>query len=144
MFRSQESIPFYLYHIVILAIVMFCWIAVMFSYLNCSSYKPIFEFLKSCSLSSIYRLFYDPFLAFTLLPLSFMILYCFNKKRYFKVHVFFIILPGVIVLEFEHYFVEEGSFIYSRLGLVIYSMKLLLILSIQAYVFWVTKKALKY
>ena len=119
MFKSQESIPFYLYHIFILAIVIFCWVSVALSYLNYPSYISVLEYLKGLTFSNFYTFFNDPVLAFTLLPFSFLILYCFNKKRYLSVHILLVILPCVIVLESNYYFVEEGSFIYTRVGLVI-------------------------
>ena len=152
MFKSNDSIKFYLFHILVVSILLYSWAKVAFSSISFAENHEVMSILEDLKFTyyvgSIVNRFYDPLLTFTVPPLSLIIYYCLVKKRYFYVHLSLCVLLGLILCEMEWYMIKEpkGNFIFffSYLRLLEYSLRVAMVFVFQGVIIYQTKKALQY
>ena len=80
MFKSNDSIKFYLFHILVVSILLYSWAKVAFSSISFAENHEVMSILEDLKFTyyvgSIINRFYDPLLTFTVPPLSLIIYYC--------------------------------------------------------------------
>ena len=151
MLKSNASIKFYLFHILLASVLVYCWVAVAFSYFDYASRynaMTVSGHLKMIyNYGSVFRAFFDPLLTFTLPPLTLAIYGCLRKKMYFPAHIFLAVLTAIALLQMDWFTIKEPTgkiFLFSYLGLLEYSLRILVVFLFQGVIVYKTRKALNY
>ena len=147
MFKSNDSIKFYLFHIVVAAILSYCWLAVAQSYFNYAENNNGMTVAEHLELiykhGSVYQCFYDPLLTFSVPPLTLIIYYSLKKKKHFWAHFALITLLILIIIEMDWFMIKEPTtkiFFFSYLRLLEYSLRVIMVFVFQGLLFYKTKK----
>ena len=147
MFKSNDSIKFYLFHILVAIILSYCWIAVAQSYVNYAKSHnglSVVEHLKMIYRhGSILKCFYDPILTFMVPPLSISAYFSLRKKEFLWTHLALVVFVCLVLYEMDWFMIKEPTgkvFFFSYLGLVEYSLRIILVFILQGILFYKTKK----
>ena len=154
MCSNNKRISFYLYHLFLLTLLIFCWFAVAYSnwyYKQIYGGMTVLEDLRfRYHLGGMKHLYYHPVMIIAVTVTCTGIIWASRKKNYVLMNVFLLFTTAVIIYYFEDYMLREERiknakvFLFSYIPLLIYSGKAAVVFIIQFYVFWVTRKALKY
>lgn len=150
----NKKIIFYLYHLLLLTVLVFCWAAVTCSYVY---FHEIYEgmtvkehFRILFMFGSLKHLFFHPLLITVTSITSLLIIWSLKKEKFLPANLLLIFTTAAILYYFDAYLLKEEIFqrskfiVLSYLYWFVYSAKVLTVFSIQLYVFHATKKALKY
>lgn len=147
MFKSNDSIKFYLFHIVVVAILIYCWLAVAQSYFHYAENNNGMTVAEHLTLiykhGSVFQCFYDPLLTFSIPPLTLILYYSLKKKKHFLAHVTLIILLILIITEMDWYMIKEPTtkiFFFSYLRLLEYSLRVMMVFAFQGLLLYKMKK----